>query len=74
MADFRTQNASWARPVPFAAVWDRAVAGRADETFLVFETPSGSVIRWSYGDFDQVVDRGRLSRWGPSRARPCIWP
>ncbi len=47
----------WPEPVAFAAVWDRAVAGRADATFLVFETPAGSVARWSYGDFDQVVDR-----------------
>ena len=47
----------WAEPEPFAAVWDRAVAGRADETFLVFETPAGSVARWSYGDFDEAVDR-----------------
>ena len=47
----------WAAPVPFAAAWDRAVAGRADETFLVFETPAGDAARWSYGDFDQVVDR-----------------
>ncbi|MDE0664284.1 MAG: AMP-binding protein [Acidimicrobiaceae bacterium] len=48
---------AWAQPVPFAAVWDRAVAGRADETFLVFETPGTDVAQWSYGDFDQVVDR-----------------
>ena len=47
----------WAEPVAFAAVWDRTVAGRADETFLVFETPSGEVARWSYGEFDGVVDR-----------------
>ena len=48
---------AWAEPVSFAAVWDRAVADRADETFLVFETPSGDVARWSYGDFDATVDR-----------------
>ncbi len=47
----------WAAPVSFAVVWDRAVAGRADETFLIFETPSGDVARWSYGDFDEAVDR-----------------
>ena len=47
----------WAEPVSFAAVWDRAVARRADETFLVFETPSGDVARWSYGGFDETVDR-----------------
>ena len=48
---------AWAEPVAFASVWDRAVAGRCDEIFLVFETPSGDVARWSYGDFDEVVDR-----------------
>ena len=57
MADFRTQNPSWAEPVSFASVWDRAVAGRADDTFLVFEAPSGDVSNWSYGAFDEVVDR-----------------
>ena len=46
-----------AEPAAFAAVWDRAVAGRADDPFLVFETPSGDVARWSYGDFDEAVDR-----------------
>ncbi len=48
---------AWAEPVSFASVWDRAVAGRADEAFLIFETPSGDVARWSYGDFDAAVDR-----------------
>ncbi len=48
---------TWAKPVSFASVWDRAVAGRADETFLIFETPAGAVARWSYGDFDEAVDR-----------------
>ena len=47
----------WAEPVTFASVWDRAVAGRADETFLIFETPSGDVARWCYADFDEAVDR-----------------
>ena len=69
MADNRTQNHSmggWAEPVPFASVWDRTVAGRADGTFLVFETPSGDVARWSYRDFDEVVDRvaGTLAALG----------
>ena len=57
---------TWAEPVSFAAAWDRAVSGRADETFLIFETPSGDVSRWSYGDFDQAVDRvaGTLAALG----------
>ena len=60
MADDRTQNdlmGGRAEPVSFASAWDRAVAGRADETFLVFESPSGDVASWSYGDFDEAVDR-----------------
>ena len=48
---------AWAEPVAFASAWDRAVAGRTDEAFLVFETPAGSVARWSYGEFDEMVDR-----------------
>ena len=57
---------TWAEPVSFASAWDRAVAGRADETFLVFETPSGDVASWSYGDFDETVDRvaGTLTALG----------
>ncbi len=57
---------AWAEPVSFASAWDRAVAGRADETFLVFETPSGDAARWSYGDFDEAVDRvaGTLTALG----------
>ena len=46
---------AWAEPVAFASVWDRAAAGRCDEIFLLFETPSGDVARWSYGEFDEVV-------------------
>ena len=57
---------TWAEPVSFASAWDQAVFGRADETFLVFETPSGDVARWSYGDFDEAVDRvaGTLAALG----------
>ena len=56
----------WAEPVAFASVWDRAVADRPDETFLVFETPAGDVASWSYGSFDEAVDRvaGTLAALG----------
>ena len=47
----------WAEPVTFASVWDRAVADRADDTFLVFETPAGDTARWTFADFDEQVDR-----------------
>ena len=57
---------TWAEAVSFASAWDRAVSSRADETFLIFETPSGDVSRWSYGDFDEAVDRvaGTLAALG----------
>ena len=62
---------AWADGVTFASVWDRAAAGRADETFLVFETPAGDVARWSYGHFDETVDRaaGTLVALGASPGR-----
>ncbi len=53
----RSGALTWGQPVSFAAVWDRAVAERADETFLIFETPSGAVAHWSYAEFDESVDR-----------------
>ena len=61
----------WAEPVSFTSVWARAVASRADETFLVFETPSGDVARWSYGEFDEAVDRvaGTLAALGAEPGR-----
>ena len=60
---------AWAEPVTFASVWDRAVAARPDDTFLVFETPAGDMASWTYGAFDQAVDRaaGTLAALG---ARP----
>ncbi len=47
----------WAEPVSFASVWGRAVTARPDETFLIFETGSGSTARWSYRAFDRDVER-----------------
>ena len=59
----------WTEPITFASVWDRAVVDRPDGTFLVFETPVGDVASWTYGTFDQAVDRvaGTLAALG---ARP----
>ncbi len=56
----------WTAPIMFASVWDRAVADRPDDTFLVFETPAGDVASWTYGTFDQAVDRvaGTLAALG----------
>jgi len=38
-------------------VWDGAVAANPDAPFLIFETPDAEAARWSYGEFDAVVDR-----------------
>ncbi len=62
----------WADPRSFASVWDAAVSARGDAMFLVFETPDGGVARWTYGEFDVLVDRvaARLAGLGagPGRA------
>jgi carnitine-CoA ligase len=50
-------TATWADPIAFNDVWDRAVTGRADEPFLRFEGPSGDVATWTYGEFDALVGR-----------------
>jgi crotonobetaine/carnitine-CoA ligase len=49
--------AAWPDALPFAAVWQRAVASRPDQTFLVFEGPDGHVAEWTYAEFDVVVAR-----------------
>ncbi len=49
--------AGWADPRTFASVWDDAVAADPDAPFLIFETPDAEAARWSYGEFDAVVDR-----------------
>ena len=63
---------AWADPQTFASVWDRAAAERADKPFLIFETPAGDAVRWTYGAFDRAVDRvaAALVRLGarPGRA------
>jgi crotonobetaine/carnitine-CoA ligase len=41
----------------FARRWDAAVRDHGDRPFLVFEGPDGSVSRWTYREFDEVVDR-----------------
>jgi crotonobetaine/carnitine-CoA ligase len=57
---------AWSDPVTFAASWRRAVETTPDASFLGFETPSGDVAEWSYGAFDDIVDRvaGRLAGMG----------
>ena len=49
--------AAWPEAITFAAVWQRAVASRADQTFLVFEPSNGRRAEWTYGEFDSVVAR-----------------
>ena len=49
--------AGWPDAITFAAAWRRSVAARPDETFLIFEAPSGEVAEWTYREFDDVVAR-----------------
>lgn len=44
-------------PTTFARTWDEAVAEHAARIFLIFESPSGAVAEWTYGDFDREVVR-----------------
>jgi crotonobetaine/carnitine-CoA ligase len=47
----------WGEPITFAATWQRAVAARADATFLLFQGPDGTTTEWTYAEFDDVVAR-----------------
>ena len=64
--------AAWPEALPFARVWQHAVASRADQTFLVFEPSSGRCAEWTYAEFDSVVARVAHALHergvGPSRA------
>ena len=51
--------ALWPDALTFADVWQRAVASRPDQTFLVFEGPDGHVAEWTYAEFDCAVGAGR---------------
>ena len=48
---------TWPDAIPFARVWQHAVATRADQTFLVFESSSGRCAEWTYAEFDSAVGR-----------------
>jgi crotonobetaine/carnitine-CoA ligase len=49
--------AGWSDACTFAEVWQRAVAARPDQTFLVFEGADAHVAEWTYAEFDVVVAR-----------------
>ena len=49
--------AAWPDAMSFARVWQHAVASRADQTFLVFESSSGRCAEWTYAEFDSAVAR-----------------
>ncbi|MEO8692612.1 MAG: AMP-binding protein [Acidimicrobiales bacterium] len=49
--------ASWPDAISFARVWQHAVAARADQTFLIFESSSGHCAEWTYAEFDSAVAR-----------------
>jgi crotonobetaine/carnitine-CoA ligase len=44
-------------PATFAARWRDTVTARHDALFLLFEGPSGTVTRWTYGQFDALIAR-----------------
>jgi crotonobetaine/carnitine-CoA ligase len=39
----------------FSGLWARSVAVDPARPFLRFESPDGSIARWSYGEFDEIV-------------------
>lgn len=41
----------------FAQLWTDAVAAHANRSFLHFREPDGGISRWTYAEFDAVVDR-----------------
>ena len=47
----------WPDAMTFSRVWQHAVAARADQTFLVFESSSGRCSEWTYAEFDSTVAR-----------------
>ncbi|MEO5838098.1 MAG: AMP-binding protein, partial [Acidimicrobiales bacterium] len=49
--------AAWPEAITFARAWQHAVAARADQTFLVFESSSGRCAEWTYAEFDSAVAR-----------------
>ena len=48
---------SWPDARCFGDVWADAVVTAPDSSFLRFESPSGEVREWSYGEFDLLVGR-----------------
>ena len=47
----------WAHATTLWHAWRRAVEAAPDSSFLVFEAPDGSIRGWTYGEFDEVVER-----------------
>jgi crotonobetaine/carnitine-CoA ligase len=54
--------------VTFDALWRRAVAADPDALFLRYAADDGTVARWTYGEFDQLVEGAavRLEQHGVS--------
>ena len=49
--------AGWDDATTFAQVWETAVAERPDAPFLIFESSTGEVVQWTYGEFGEIVSR-----------------
>ncbi|GII94589.1 class I adenylate-forming enzyme family protein [Sinosporangium siamense] len=59
----------------FAARWVDAVSARPGAPFLIWEDPGGTVTRWTYADFDLLVDRvagGLIARGVTAGSRVCL--
>jgi crotonobetaine/carnitine-CoA ligase len=47
----------WIDVQTFSSRWELAVQNYPLKTFLIFEASDGSVKEWTYGSFDQLVNR-----------------
>lgn len=50
------EQAGWSDPKPFAQIWEETVSAHSNRLFLSFEVGETESARWSYGEFDQLVD------------------
>lgn len=44
-------------PPTFRDLWDDAVRAHRTRTFLIFQDEDGTTTRWTYGEFDAIVER-----------------
>lgn len=56
----------------FAQYWDDTVSAHSTRPFLVFEGPELDVAQWTYGEFDQIVDRTAAALEGAGARRGSV--